>query len=581
MNHLRSLTRVCMSVVVSASVATVAASGADKSASKPVLPKLKESSSTSGLNVNELFRDGKALFDAGKFGDATLSFSKILKKFPDHQPTILLYARASYKINKLSEARYLFARVKPEILDAESAFEYGQSFYTANQYAPALMAFQKVPDNHPLSDLSRYYGGVSAIKLKQYELAEDLLTKALVLPQKEARSRASYLKHVGRLLDMQQKQALAVERANEKSMQQRELRVAKIGTPPVPSSDSGVSKGFEHKGFQSVSRNAKLGANWLNQTTVFGDSQPEVEGGEFSEEKRGFERQYLVSTDLGHAFLVGTTAQGRNSALGLQLKLKGADIYESGSSLQPFTFDTDNITRQQSTRTGGGTVQGSEIQAYIWFEQPIETDLWFYLRAGYEYVSIIKPSASEGKPLIQMGGGRKGSDSLELDGSLGYEQLFIDGGASAFNTIRAKASASYKWMPTLKSTLLGIHESFQYTAENIDGPSSSTRAKVSLDLSLPLESEISIAGTADYQTSNRVHKVVNFEQEVVEADGHIESGEIKFTTSPIPWWSLSVRSLINFATWSTVNQEMQNSYDRTVPYQTTESELTTSFNVTF
>jgi len=448
----------------------------------------------------------------------------------------------------------------------------------ANQFAPALMAFQRVPDNHSLSDLSRFYGGVSAIKLKQYELAEDLLTKALVLPEKEARSRASYLKHVGRLLDMQQKQSLAVERANEKNMQQRELRVAKIGTPPVPSTETtDANKGFEHKGFQSVDRQARIGALILNQTQVFGDSQPEIEGGEFSEEQLAFERQYFVSAGIGHVFPMGQPTDGKHPAMGLNLRVKGFESYSSGTVVTPYTTDTDNITRQQRTRTSGGFARAAEVKPYVWFENPIQPDMWFYLKAGYELFKLMTPSSQEGKIVALFGGGKK-AENFDAEANLTYEQLSIASKAS-INTVRAKVSSSYKWMPTLKTAISGIHESFDYVDESIDGPSSSTRAQLSTSLDLPLDSELSVSGTADYQLRNLVHEVVNYGE--VAADGHIETIELKFKTSPLPWWTLGLRTSIIFATWTTDEQEQQNSFDRTTPYQTTESELTTAFIFSF
>ena len=53
---------------------------------------------TKRINIVPIFRKGRQAYEDGDYGRATSAFSRVLKTQPNHQPSLLLYGRISYKL---------------------------------------------------------------------------------------------------------------------------------------------------------------------------------------------------------------------------------------------------------------------------------------------------------------------------------------------------------------------------------------------------------------------------------------------------------------------------------------------------
>ena len=223
----------------------------NKSASKPSKIIKAPSKAKPPKGVVAKFNSGMTLFNGGKFEEALLVFSALHKEFPAHEPTIIQYGKTLYRLDRIEESYNLFARINPQYLDPETSYEYGYSFYIQSHFDGALYSFQRVPAGHPLYDLASYYGSMCAIRMKKYALAEELLDKAVVLPDKLARSKTLYQKHVASLRQLQEKTDLERSAIDEKQRMNRDTARAK--TPPTsptatPSAPVAPVK-YAHKGF--------------------------------------------------------------------------------------------------------------------------------------------------------------------------------------------------------------------------------------------------------------------------------------------------------------------------------------------
>ena len=168
------------------------------------------------FNLRGTLDTANRYYELGRYNDALLGYNAIIQRYPDHTAALMQAAKIYYRLDRYNEAATFFNRVAITELDPETSYEYGWAFFSLKNYEPALRGFQRVPPGHSLSDLANYYGGISAIKLKRFEVAEDMLEKALVLPDKLAKSRTLYLKHVQALRLLHQQHELANERELER-----------------------------------------------------------------------------------------------------------------------------------------------------------------------------------------------------------------------------------------------------------------------------------------------------------------------------------------------------------------------------
>lgn len=149
-------------------------------------------SSPRNAGLAKVFRKGLEAFEQKRYGDAIESFRQVLSKQPDHTPSKIYLARSLYQQKNLVDALKTFRDIDVKQLEADAAYDYGQTAYRSGDYTAAIKAFAVVPNGHPLYDLAGYYGGISAYKTGEYQHAIDLFDQAVVLPSKLVRSQKLY-----------------------------------------------------------------------------------------------------------------------------------------------------------------------------------------------------------------------------------------------------------------------------------------------------------------------------------------------------------------------------------------------------
>ena len=198
----------------------------------------------------------------------------------------------------MDPAYKMFSQVVLENLDPESSYEYGQVHLRKKKYSSALNGFRQVPNGHPLYDLASYYGGVCAVKTKNYQLGLDLMDQAVVLPSKLMRSRKVYQRHAqGKILENQKQMA-----------KEQEAKQSSNNTPSAPVKTVPVI------GFINAKNNWGVDIQTMSQNQDFSEiqqvtaSKTEIGaflngGKDFSIGKKGLNSHFHLSAQLKFAGL--------------------------------------------------------------------------------------------------------------------------------------------------------------------------------------------------------------------------------------------------------------------------------------
>jgi tetratricopeptide (TPR) repeat protein len=543
---------------------------------------------TSRINIVPLFRKGRQAYEDGDYGRATAAFSRVLKAQPNHQPSLLLYGRISYKLKRMNDAYYLFSRVNPSSLDAETAYEYGQTFFQKQQFGPALMGFQKVPAKHSLADLARYYGGLSAAKLKRYELAQDLLKSAVVLPEKESRKRKLYLVHISKLLQLRSRKALANERVKERQRIKHELKMtqrnAEVEEMAKDSNDkklqAAVPKEYEHQGFKGVSKGVKSGLIHKAQSIKYVQNSG-------TKKKTSEVRQVFVNVLGGSLIPLGNTTKDMRSAVGLQIFAQGKEVMSSGQEVRTFV-DNDTETEVRVLRSEiAKTVQiEGDLDTSIWFEMPFAKDYWASLTANF-YINAPRFERADrtGTRSGTLSVGQK-KGSWSWSGYSTYNQFFDSDTLLMHDFIRTglvvslAEDSSTRLLGKFSYENYAYYDKYKQGDSAIDGPSDIYRASITLSQTMPFGIAASAALISDYQSDYLAFNVVNFDNAVL-ADGWVTSGTASLSGSPIDWLSISVATLLQSSNWETQDPIHQESFDAKVNNFLNETTASATVNLFF
>lgn len=502
--------------------------------------------------VRGMFEDAQALYDAGKYAAALAAYDALLRKYPGHEPAVIQTAKSLYRLDRIKDAYAVFSKVNPQHLDPETSYEFGWSFYTNKSWEGALFAFQKVPKGHALFDLANYYGGVCAIKLKKYDVAEDMLEKAVVLPDKLAKSRALYIKHVQALRFMQEKSQLAKDRDSEN----RALSDAAKKRKNPPPAAAPASTEYVHKGFKSITKSARVKYAVEHQYYEFNGPRTETYDAKVS------------TLELKHGPLIPLSikAKGdRQAALGLQLLISAEDrITEGREERLIIDNDDQDLVRQQNTDLGTTDVKSGIVSAEPWIEFPLPENLWLALGAEFNFTY---PEFERG----QRFGYRKGYSDLAttyktvtytMTGSY-TENLDVETKPTT-TIVGALMSVEGDIVPKLTAKAKVTYDVYDYLVpeQNLDGPDSVTGGEVSLAQALPLGITAKIIGASQQQTNYIFHNIPTYGQ--VAADGQVNSGKVVLSATPVPFFTLSVSQLVSQTTWNQQNPDAQQAFDLNV-----------------
>lgn len=150
------------------------------------------------------FQRAQKLYRAGQDRQALKILKKIVKKFPDHQPSHLLLGRLAFANGKISAAMKHFKKISPELVTPEMGYEYGIVMFQAGNCKKANLGFSRLPSNDRAIGLSYFYRGVCYLRGQQTQRAIMYLKRANSLPPNLQESRRAALAEARRRLKAEQ-----------------------------------------------------------------------------------------------------------------------------------------------------------------------------------------------------------------------------------------------------------------------------------------------------------------------------------------------------------------------------------------
>ena len=504
-----------------------------------------------------MFSEAQKRYEAGKYQEALSLYDAILRKYPAHEPSTVQYAKTLYRMDRIQESYVMFARMNPQFLDAETSYEYGWSFYVNKQYEGALYGFQRVPQGHSLYDLANYYGGICAIKLRKYTEAEDMLDKAVVLPDKLAKSRVIYLKHSQELRLMNDKNQLTKERNDEK----KRLDSDKDGDKK-PEAAPVANGPYEHNGFASTPKEATLAFSQSNKTLNF----------------HGFKTQ-TSTTSLGKfTFLHGPMAPiplkdplnpKRQAAVGLQLSMVAEDRQRKGEE-QRIIIEEDNldIVRYQSIDLEKSHSQLGVVSASPWIEAPLPGNLWAGLtgKLSFAYPKFGRANRT-GSQGANVSIGLK-MPAYTFKAVVDYNQNLNTQTKDESTITDSSVAFTYSFPASLYAEGKVGFQFYDYVETTLAGPDSVTSGSLLLKQTFPLGFSLAAFGSMEQQTNYVFQTIPTYG--IVSADGQVATGKLTLGLAPFPWIAATVSQLFQQTTWAVENSEAKDTFEKNVASNVTD-----------
>lgn len=523
-----------------------------KSASKLVTP-------TQTSSINRQFNEGLALYNKGQYQEALIAFDNILKRHPQHNPSLIMYARSLYKVERYRDSYTVFVRTNPAELDADTSYEYAYSFYVAASYEGALFAFKRVPKGHALYDLANYYGGIAAMKLRRFPDAEDMLEKAVILPEKLAQSRNLYLKHIQSIRLMQEKQSLANDRdAERKRLEGEKSKPADDGkakpkkdeTKPV----AAVEGAYVHKGFYGVPRAAEVGYSYSDQLV---DYQGLIES--TAKSAVGF-----MTLSHGPMIPLPLKRDSSSAAFGMPFTL-GLELNNTeGQEKRNYVTDTDkDVVRVESSDPTRSYDKSGYVDFAPWLEIPLPGDLWIGTSFDlyFNYADFERSGRSGSRKYTLNLGGFRGSFTILTEGS--FMEVVNTKTEVVSNRFRSQMSLSSKTPYDLTVSMVLRHDLFHYKVEELSGPDTSSQITVALLQALPIGFAFELQGSYEYINNYLFGGSPTLAS--ANADGQGMGGKMSLLATPAPWIRGGISQSLGKTTWKSSQQQFQDIIDQVVP----------------
>lgn len=553
-----------------------------KKETKPALGASNPSKTKKGKSTPrglvQMYAQAMQLFDAGKFAEALVAFDAIHRKYPAHEPTVVQYAKTLYRLDRIPESYNLFARVNPQYLDAETAYEYGYAFYIQSQFEGALYSFKRVPVDHALYDLASYYAAMSAIRLKRYGEAEELLDKAVVLPDKLARNKSLYQKHVASLRLLQERAELERTSADEKKRLATEAAQGK--TPPAggaqPEANPGPPAPYSHAGFFGVARLGKISHTKTEEIATFHSES----------EKRYTSEISAFSFSHGPVIPLNIKVDSRQAAVGSQIDLKATNIASKGSKVLLRYNETEEIVQTLVQKSPLETTRSGDIGGNIWFELPLPSNWWFGLdgHLSFTYPNFERGQRYGSRGIYTQFGWMKDGPTSWI-GTLGATyDLIVDSETVPFLSSSSLDGSLMMKIPSGSTITVGGRLSMLenlLSNSGVPGPETSGSGFVSLRQEFPLNISLSATGTAEKKQMYTAKDPEQGGAIVSTADADTLSGSIKAGAAPFAWLSFSAVYKFNKNYWTIHKKDRTERFQALTPSEESLTDLTASINFTF
>ncbi len=528
--------------------------------------------------VVQKFANAMRLFEAGKFNDALVAFDSIHRQYPAHEPTIVQYAKTLYRLERIPESYNLFARINPQYLDPETAYEYGYAFYVQNQFDGALFSFKRVPLDHALYDLASYYAAMSAIRLKRYGEAEELLDKAVVLPDKLARNKSLYQRHVTSLRILQERAELEKSTADEKKRITAESGQAKATNQAAAPAEAAaaVPAPYSHAGFFGVTRLGIISHKRTDETAAF-----------HSQSEKRYKTD-ITAFSFSHGPLVPLSFKrdSRQAAAGAQIDLRATNIASEGSKVLLKYNQTEEIVQTLVEKSPLATTKSGDIGGNIWVEYPLPSNMWLGIDG---HLSFTYPNFERGQrygvrgAYAQLAWMQPGTTTWI--GTLGATyDLIVDSETEPFlSSLGLDGSLSLKY-PTSSTLTLGGRYSVlesKIPEAGVPGPQTSISGFASLRQDFPLTISLTATGSAE---KKELYTAKDPEQGgilVSTADGNTLSGSAKLGVAPFSWLSFAASYKFSKNYWTIHNKNQTERFEALTPSEEISSDLSTAINFVF
>lgn len=500
--------------------------------------------------VRGMFEIGQEYYEAGKFVQALNAYDVLLRKYPGHEPAILQLAKTLYRLDRIKDAFNIFSKVNPQHLDPETAYEYAWSFYINKSWEGALYGFQRVPKGHALFDLANYYGGICAIKLKKYEDAEDMLEKAVVLPDKLAKSRSLYIKHVQALRLLQQKSSLAKDRETERQALKDQANGGKKDDKTT------AAEPWAHSGSKSITRSAKAKYTTEHQ---YIDQYGTVE--------TNFDTK-IAALEVKSGYLAplsSATGKDRVTVAGIQLTLAAEDRISKGEEQRILVDESnDDLSRLSSADLGTTDTKSGKFIIDPWFEFPLPENTWIALGGefNFTYPEFERGNRSGYRKAYTGLSGTLPAYSWGTD--MSYAETLNTKTIPTITTTAASANVSGELLSALSGSMTVGHEIYDYldASLSLDGPDSTTSTEMVITQALPASSSIAVLGSYAYLGNYLFYGIPTFGQ--LGANGQELTAKITASSSPFPWFTITISQLFKKTKWELDNEAAKETFERNV-----------------
>lgn len=324
---------------------------------------------------DENFAQAKFYFKLEKYSLALKTLTSLLEKRPNEEKVIVLAARTLLKLNRFRESVKYFRKVQLSELRSEEVYDYGLAFLTLRNYRRGLDAFERVPSGDALYDLAQFYGAVCAIKLREYALAESMLVRAEVLPDKLFESKTMYLKHLQEI-----NQVLANPKKPTRSKSPREQKTRRPKDKKLKQKDEVItspkefSKARQTEFVPEVSRRFGFIGGLIQQgSDVRTNQDNEAANDTYEEAFAG------LFADFGGQSVTRNPLGPGNILTGFQLEFKGIEREFTGTEKRDLAFETFEEAEQNMAISQGYDPESGEtllrISSRLWLDVPLAQSL--------------------------------------------------------------------------------------------------------------------------------------------------------------------------------------------------------------
>ena len=438
----------------------------------------------------------------------------------------------------VEDAYKIFKHIDPSHLDPETSYEYAQSFYVRKKYQGALKGFKRIPNGHPLYDLAGYYGAISALKLKKYQEAQDLIENAVVLPSKLIKSRNLYKKHIQDLLEAQQAKELKKQKleemkkikeeaklAEEKKKEDRALRDKLRKPETANSNDPIVASG--HPGFLEKAKRVSAGMRTTDQTIEY---QPTLS-------RRVENRSQFLAVLLKDVLKV---SKSQKKFWGYHVNLEFENIVVS-SPESVFGIGALDLVRE---RIYNGTPDDFKLvtgEFRVAGEWKLDQEFWFGANVSHG-LSLVdgKSKNSQSVTGLSINIGRRGSDSDLMIGA----DFFRHSQESNLLLTQTSQFAEFKhrFLRKLMAHFRADFNQFDYNELLFAGPEWGYRLSGSVEASFPMGTVVGFRGFYDFLKNYNIYNVLNEADKppIVIFDEESFVTMVYASVNPISWLLLSV-----------------------------------------